>query len=124
MKSNTLRTGNLLLFDNRVTEIDAKDILMMEMPHSTRAEHYSPIPLDEDFLLSWGFVKYEHVYELYVGTFCVSVTIINDSVVVFLEEQRILMQYVHEMQNLCVLLTGKEIEVKILSETFQESSLR
>ena len=115
------RIGNLVeyritdKFDDRkewweVSEIDADDIHWLSKV-DTEDEDFRPIPLTEEWLLKFGFVKKLSNYELenfrfhvnkpsnYDGfLFCEGYSVITDKI-----------HFVHQLQNLYFALNNKEL---------------
>lgn len=74
-----------------------------------------PIPLTEEILLKCGFekLKYER-YKLVVKGFSIEFELTGKYMFgCFLEMVGLDIQYLHELQNLYFVLTGKELEIKL-----------
>jgi hypothetical protein len=105
---NELRIGNLVL-------IHRTEIQMLEGDFGYRDDFYSPITLNERWLLNLGFYKSDDFYILdgYHASFdadnplwfgqagCCQFETIKDNI-----------KYVHELQNLYFALTNEELTVK------------
>jgi hypothetical protein len=125
MKATELRIGNLvnyLIEDNfedpskwyQETYIDAEDLLILS---KKGCDNYQPIPLTEEWLLKFGFIDLNERCGL-KGIF----SIINKHIYINIEtmsyceidyEQNIIdiiiVQHVHQLQNLYFALTGEEL---------------
>jgi hypothetical protein len=122
MKASELRIGNLVDLGNRIAKIIeiahlACVVVDLEETQDTIEdyERVKGIPLNEDWLLKFGFEwcneavgyfdKDHAAYFMYPNVqfhpFCT-----ND------KDCWIELQYVHQLQNLCFVLTGKELEIK------------
>jgi hypothetical protein len=111
MKAQELRIGNYLK-KNVVVKIDAKIIFDIWI----EAEDYEPIPLTEEWLLKFGFVKEPR--DSGEVAFCMSE---NDCNVIiqdfgdgflFIWELSFMgkpIKYVHELQNIYFALQGEEL---------------
>jgi hypothetical protein len=124
IQANELRIGNLISYtieddlDERkkwseVSEIDAVDILHLT---KFKDKNYKPIPLTEEWLLKFGFVKQRHEY--IKGDYCL--TLITDTTSWLLAENTNVffyigtnLDYVHQLQNLYFALTGQELTLNL-----------
>ena len=115
MKANELRIGNL------VTQIIHKNTHDQEIEIkvnwqeiwwiSKGTNSYKPIPLTEEWLLKFGFEKYEfdHKENQYRH---------KDRLIVFRDGKfvdygsSVILEYVHQLQNLYFALTGEELVLK------------
>jgi hypothetical protein len=123
MKANELRIGNLVQVDNipvRVLwfdydgavceSLDKKDMVQM---------HIEPIPLTEEWLIKFGFMKPKNPTKGFENSFSKGSFIWtehrfyldagNDEGWI-IDEYKI--EYVHQLQNLYFTLTGEELEIK------------
>lgn len=121
MESNELRIGNLVEYDNRIFEIDS---VAKEFPTLNTIEfgigvvdwnNIKPTPLTEEWLYKFGFIKegfidgtYNFFHENMYGNNCLLPT--GDGFELLIGNTEIF--YVHQLQNLCFALTGKELELK------------
>jgi hypothetical protein len=116
---NELRIGNLLLNNHvtyKVISIDEEGIMAdpVSQKHTIDVnirDLVTPIPLTEEWLLSFGFEKMHKYYQL--GK--VTINIFNDSayklnVSGFTPYKAI--KYVHQLQNLYFDLTGEELTLE------------
>jgi hypothetical protein len=128
MKAQEVRLGNYYFYhivdkyDERgeydeVCQIDAEDFRILE---SFDCPEYKPIPLDEEWLLKFGFTKRRATYLYYK----------KDGVELFYVKGKkrdahhlngfyyenflplLPVDYLHQLQNLYFALTGKELEIK------------
>ena len=120
MKANELRIGNWIEgikmenpiriindsiaynYYNERFEIDAVDI-----------KYYKPIPLTEEWLLRFGFVKSKANSCLYLNTGYFEL-IFDEYFYLSIEGQRVNLnvKHVHTLQNLYFALTGTELELR------------
>lgn len=134
MKPQELRIGNYVLFaeDNtvfRVVQIEQNGLEVQNSEELTwiEIECFEGIPLTEEWLLMFGFVRggfskkaSDSFYEIAVGA---SGLFINpDNGVVWIERgtnifnNPALIEYVHQLQNLYFALTGEELTIKDLTK--------
>ena len=106
MKANELRVGNLVhakklsTGEQKVIEITINNIIY----HSG----YSPIPLTEEILLKCGFKDNCFNEWIYVKH------IIDDIYSVCINQNMVCpIKYVHQLQNLYLSLTGKELKIEL-----------
>ena len=107
MKANELRLGNLVLFENRAVIVSA-----INSEDGNELDMYSAIPLTEEWLLKFGFVKSDNYgndeyringYSYFRGSFYISdCDECGESVEI---------DFVHELQNLYFALTKKELTI-------------
>lgn len=94
------------------------------------ASVYDPIPLNEEWLLKFGFVKYEWMNGYYIPMFntYLMIQFFKDKMLMFTTKvskdkhgdkmdvrsylPSIQLQYVHQLQNLYFALTGEELTIK------------
>jgi hypothetical protein len=128
-----LRIGNLALFDGRVVVVmgvvriifddgsidDNVDIIREEDDDDNciTIQSLKPIPLTEEWLLKFGFVKDSE----YDNTFNLGIEVLNGfkdftidirAKVLLLDCMEIKIEYVHQLQNLYFALTGEDLEFK------------
>jgi len=120
MEAKGLMVGNYLKKDGITVKIDARSIFDMfnENPK------YEPIPLTEEWLLKSGFNNLNYGYELAIELDRLLQLVVSngdyypqliqlpemsglDSQVVSLNS----INYIHELQNLWYVLTGKELTI-------------
>jgi len=123
MNQNELRIGNLVYHkDNPLPQkVDGLDLYKIQSEYISEyamPDHFSPIQLDEEWLLKFGFVKSEGLYnrsisdhfylsvdDKFIVSFMSSGEYVTDN-----EHGDVLsIQYVHQLQNLYFALTGKEL---------------
>lgn len=124
MEAKELRIGNCVMCDGKIISLRSRDIYHVDKS----GLKVSPVPLTEDRLIDFGFVKMDNKdglvisvggYELYVvqngfsGTldkepswFCSVATGYGS------QPMSLVKMYVHEIQNLYFALTGKELTKK------------
>lgn len=73
-------------------------------------EVFKPIPLTEEWLIKFGFLKYAGLYELNTGDF--ELIYNEDHISLDVEGQWLTLgvYHVHQLQNLFFALTGKELQ--------------
>ena len=121
MKANEFRIGNWVKRDTQPEgfQIDAQSFFTCEK----HPDWYEPIPLTEEWLLKFGFVKGDNIScndyfyrkvidrnELTINPdngICIWGETIRDN-----EVSTVLIKYVHQLQNLYFALTGNELEIK------------
>jgi hypothetical protein len=120
MKAEELRIGNWVYFNGVVEKIDLDsfhgiaiyDYLDLDPFHGIATydclDSYNPIPLTEEWILKFGFCKVNKVdYESNCGTLE-----LEDTDGGFLFDSRIVIKYVHQLQNLYFALTEEELKIK------------
>lgn len=118
MKPTDFRIGNLIEYDGRIFEIDT---IATEFPTLNTTEFgigvvswksIKPIPLTEELLLKCGFEISKYFKKTFFSN-CIYVykqdsffwyDTLNDSIEI---------KFLHQLQNLYFILTGKELEIKI-----------
>lgn len=113
MKASELRIGNLV----KVPTTDGSDVFTQIEPSNychewnseISIESYNPIPLTEEWLVKFGFVKTEDIFKnIYHSIEKFQMENIN--YFVGITETKLL--YVHQLQNLYFALTGEELTLK------------
>ena len=130
MKANELRIGNYVHHNERnhlsshldsyltVCELTEKSITTFY--HSCHGgiqvvrnkKDYQPIPLTEEWLLRFGFLKTHKNAEWTIDAFRVCKTYDEDFVYPDWDINYIALPYVHQLQNLFWALCGKELTIK------------
>lgn len=129
MKAEELRIGNYVKFggvefvtgqiagvyDTAYIDFEGCESLNKGMEISSLEsdfdEYLQPIPLSEDWLLKFGFVKNDYPYDDYVSPpFGLGMNIIKISK--DMEFFIFKLSYVHQLQNLYFALTGEELTIK------------
>lgn len=125
MKAEELRIGNYLLNDNcivRVEHIMFSDYCLVKTKQNNsitaRYELIKPIPLTEEWLLKFGFVKNKISNEWHFGEFSIwklspsdpskSKIILN----LMFDIDNPEIKSVHQLQNIYFALTGEELTIK------------
>ena len=88
-----------------LSTIDATDLVILE---SGIDEDFRPIPLTEEILLKFGFLKDDNFYHLnniWISNFYENYFSLDG-----FDETKI--EYVHQLQNLYFALTGEELKFK------------
>ncbi len=128
MGANELRIGNYAM-GNKPFEVDANHIAMAHNHEIAQNGHerFESIPLTEDWLIRFGFEKYEGGYMVktyYVGVYLhLRKDIFNELVCTlrFYGKQKEdnqwmplspFLKHVHQLQNLYFSLTGTELTIK------------
>jgi len=115
MKANKLRIGNWLNGPEgnaQVTGIQNREVVEIgEMGHVM--EDVSPIPLTEDWLIKFGFVR-EGMLTMRLGEFTCycEEDYIDNFCLGDIELFDVIPKYVHQLQNLYFALTGEELTIK------------
>lgn len=118
--------GSIDLF--KVTLYDpSKPFAVQEIPTETDISDLSPIPLNEEWLLKFGFEKRDNCYRLDSGAGSIVIdvsdiltAILGDGVYIHSGTSDHLehgfysahIEYIHQLQNLYFALTGEELTVK------------
>ena len=119
MKANELRIGNWFIpFMFNGEELEARPIRAMEFLALSQNPHWGkPIPLTEEWLLKFGFTRHHddyyndivfiknvvNNYEFEWGVYPIT---LNGGIQI---NNRKLLKYVHQLQNLYFALTGEEL---------------
>jgi hypothetical protein len=109
MNANELRIGNLVYYriDDKMDErkswneestIDVQDLWCVERGDT----NYTPIPLTEEWLLKFGFIRMHKLYSLNN----VNIFKLNSE---FISDLDVPVQHVHQLQNLYFALTIEEL---------------
>jgi hypothetical protein len=118
MKASELRIGNLFIEKYRhqiikVETLNNRNIYFSgEFIGEWQAE---PIPLNEEWLLKFGFEWCNEAAGYFDNLHAVYLMYPNVQFHPFCTNDKdcwIELQYVHQLQNLCFALTGKELEIK------------
>ena len=123
MEANELRIGNLVGSYNkgeedRVLTINAQNILVEAKANKQGYTRYRPIPLTEEWLLKFGFMKSKVSSQFDKEK--LTIQIANELEYhkkgrVYFNSWAILeesIKYVHQLQNLYFALTGEELTIK------------
>jgi len=111
MKANELRIGNYLnFFDKAFVKIvsirkDNTYYIESKKEHTTYyhvIDAYEPIPLTEEWLLKFGFEKHLNIFINKQG-WCIY---FENGI---LRWQSVILEHVHQLQNLYFALTGEEL---------------
>ena len=109
MKANELRIGNYyygdVLFPSEYNVITANDLV--ELDSDPLDDYYQPIPLTEEWLFKFGFIK--HVSQsIWYTLNKVDVWFFDGK---YVNDNDVEIKYVHELQNLYFALTKKELTI-------------
>lgn len=127
MEANELRLGNLVYFPNISKEATVNLVILQSVLYGT--ERYEPIPITDEQLLKYGFVKdFYRINDQTVPERFIEDDVMRledeihlyckDGVWWFMDEYDSLlsfkrpMQGVHDLQNLFFALKGKELTLK------------
>ena len=108
MKANELRIGNYVLltkdnfYTSKIYQLDGFDIYKLDESNCFDAK---PIPITEEWLLKFGFEK--NSIDLF---YSLKNFIIRHDFILCDIDIRVEIKYVHQLQNLYFLLTGKELQ--------------
>jgi hypothetical protein len=113
MIANQLRIGNLIKFSEdgtifTVGSIEEKGFTVQNDEETTwiEAEEFEPIPITEEWLLKFGYLKCslrENHYE--IKGHCIW----KCNEMFLCDKNGVLIKHVHQLQNLYFALTGKEL---------------
>jgi hypothetical protein len=114
MKANELRIGNFIKFSEdgtifTVGSIEERGFTVQNDEETAwiEAEEFEPIPLTEEWLLKFGFEKnYRVNWRLKSGYHWIEVNLHS---VYINGQQVVLIEYVHQLQNIYFALTGEEL---------------
>ena len=129
MKANEIRIDNLLFYDTgesvETNFVDWEDIKMCYVDNEYFNEHYSAIPLTEDWLLKFGFKQnLDKWFEINYFTDCtlsaekmgILINLCSNRCAILdtdTDQQSAMtakrIYYVHQLQNLYHALTGEEL---------------
>lgn len=119
MKASELRLPNLIIDRHKeVVEVRLTRILHDYYDEEYMNDHFSPIPLTEEWLLKFGFRKID-AYNCYILNGLLRYNVDNNKW--FIETPdgpfesywvEVPLTYVHQLQNLYFALTGEELTVK------------
>lgn len=112
IKANELRIGNLVLDQHKEDHIiSANCFQRFRYPTMDNDYGFYPIPITEEWLLKFGFVRFP--WGLKIGELLFRDDIKNPCKQLTLEVGngfRVTVQYVHQLQNLYFALTGEELK--------------
>jgi len=119
MKENELRIGNLLDLYGTIATLQGEDFYHHYSINERKLSRFKPIPLTEEWLLKFGFIKYGTLHDSYrLNPFIVELDILGNHYTfrkIMNKEESILlkeMKHVHQLQNLYFALTEKELNIK------------
>lgn len=125
LDSKDLRIGNYYLNEeNKLTELSGYYLWQLSVKEHHKSfnqisEEFKPIPISEEWLIRFGFVKYGKLHDSYrLNPFIVELGILGNHYTfrkIMNRDESVLlkeMKYVHELQNLFRELKGKELELK------------
>lgn len=127
MKSNELRIGNFVIFEQTthiITEIGS-DVCRSVWHRKNPGEIYihtydeiKPIPLTDIILERSGFEydndtkKFTLLFSLTKYDFCFEINTHDNEFYYFIDGRKLWFEYVHQLQNLFFCLTGEELIIK------------
>jgi hypothetical protein len=132
MKTNELRIGNLVNYNNLANSVRGIDETYIELFDNTYAyiDNIEPIPLTGDWLEKFGFKSIDKQSNLFYSSKLIRITLPTSRCTsgvcyvsvrgckVFNNENyfragiNLKIKYVHQLQNLYFVLTGKELKIK------------
>lgn len=119
MKESELRIGNLVYFKSEDDDFAIE--LKFDFENGWNMNYIKPIPLTEEWLLKFGFIKFdsEKIYAEWFLDFDgdLKYKIMQDkrydnTFIMTNEYKPIKLQYIHQLQNLYFALTGEELTTK------------
>lgn len=120
IQANELRIGNYVKFLNteiQVTGISnrfAATLIETKQFIDSKLFHYKPIPLTEEWLIKFGFIKDGKEFNKWCGdyeySFSFEYGFVFGQLVDYSHEIKI--KHVHQLQNLYFALTGEELTIK------------
>ena len=116
MNANELRIGNYVHRQSGKMVVNRDDVYKIENINLQSALKYEPIPLTEECLLKFGFIKYGHILKIHLNE-GLGVNYNKDLKIWYLDihfttTAKIQINYVHQLQNLYFALTGEELTLK------------
>jgi len=126
MKASELRIGNWVYWptdeEGQEAQVDGvamhlNTVFFKDRFMGITLDAVKPIPLTEEWLKRFGFVRaanFDNGYRLTSNSFCIEFEVSEKGEILgsFLELIGIDIQYVHQLQNLYFALTGSELELK------------
>ncbi len=120
MKTNELRIGNYIMYADVICKVEGYSGGLLQTDGVyTNVSKFNPIRIDQKWLIKFGFEKDDHVDEIdgvlfvlfYLGDYIVEHWI-NEDMFKFTDDSnlKIIIQNVHQLQNLYFSLTGYELE--------------
>lgn len=114
MQSKDLRIGNFILVEEKVYEVEMNDsygVLGIDKRGLVRLENVNPIQLTEEWLVNFGFEKYEFDHKEKQYRYKDRLIVLRDGKFADYGSS-VIVEHVHELQNLYFALTGEELELK------------
>lgn len=131
IKANELRIGNLVVKSDQIHsdspqygQITTVYVDKANVDYHYPLTWYKPIPLTEEWLLKFGFEKYDEIY-WFLPNYPSYEICPNEPLQLFLpcettdeseyyvvKDSNCKIQYVHQLQNLYFALTGEELTIK------------
>jgi hypothetical protein len=106
MKPNELRIGNSINYHGEEIIVRPYTFTDIEVDAG-----YEPIPLTEEWLLKFGFEKYEFDHKENQYRYQVRLIVIRDGKFVDYGSS-VLLEHIHQLQNFFFALTGEELTFK------------
>jgi len=114
MKANELRIGNWVYCNHSLMRVNKiEDTIFGIIGGGTELKIYQPIPLTEEWLLKFGFLKVAGLWSYNNGN--QEFVFNEDHISVIIEGQWMSLNHiknVHQLQNLYFALTGEELTIK------------
>jgi hypothetical protein len=107
MKNTEIRIGNIINRNGLIVAVDEQTFWDMKK----NPEQYNPIPLTEEWLLNFGFIKNSTSWTNWqkpTGVKEIRVSIHNK----YLFYNGRMIEFIHQLQNLYFALTGEELTTK------------
>jgi len=114
MKATELRIGNWVCNDFTREDIEVYPMMIHRLSKIEGEHHIKPIPLTEEWLIKFGFVR-EGMLTMRLDKFtcyCEEDDYIDNFCLGHIELFDVVPKYVHQLQNLYFALTGKELTIK------------
>ncbi len=110
MNAKELRIGNYV--SNQTGElkgIPVGEYVTINLENIMWAELYVSVPLTEQWLINFGFEKHKKIYQIHIHPGCLFVNMYLGRAFIKYSRVSIDCKYVHQLQNIIYILTGKEL---------------
>lgn len=112
MQANELRIGNYIYYNGKLSKIDLTDFRDI-LEDEYEINYYKSIPLTDEILLRCGFED-KGIDDNWIIFRFKSIRICKTEMLGFIfnfdnGEEYVKVKYLHQLQNLCFTLTGKEL---------------
>lgn len=113
MEAKELRIGNLVIYYGRIVSItgitEEHPFINMITADYSEWKEIEPIPLTEEWLLKSGYFKLDNNGSVHFVVKGHTIWICNN--MYLCEKNGIILKYVHQLQNLYLALTNKELTI-------------